>query len=257
MACNERMGACTSEDGFDMGLKFMQMIGRLLESDQRFYKSQTKVMPQLRLAVAFLVILLCALSSNAFFTLSIIAVLLVRLAALPAEEIAAILKRLLLPVLFTMILLLPAVFLSSPRTMLTVAMKVFESLLVLGILNSDLTWKEITGSLGSLHVPGVVVLTLDTTVRFLVILGRYAERMAEAVSLRRVGRKNWRSAGTGGILGTTFLKSQQMSERSAEAMRCRCFSGVCHRHGRRNPGMGDIFYALCIPLLIAWFIGTL
>ena len=239
-----------------MGLKFMEMIGHLLASDGNKKIQRLHVMPQLRMAVAFLTILLCALSANAFFTLSIIAVLLVRLAAMSPEEIAVILKRLLLPVAFTFLLMLPSVFLGHPGTMITVTMKVFESMLVLGILNSDLSWKEITGSLASFRLPGVIVLTLDTAVRFLVILGRFADRMAEAVSLRRVGKKNWRNAGTGGILGTTFLKSGQMAERNAEAMRCRCCAGTWKNHSKTKPGRADFFYFLLIPLLIAWYIYT-
>ncbi|MGI6051687.1 MAG: energy-coupling factor transporter transmembrane component T family protein [Bilifractor sp.] len=239
-----------------MGIKFMELIGHLLESDRTYQKKNTKVMPLLRLVVAFLVILLCAFSQNAFFTVSITAVLLLRLAGMRAEAIAAILKRLALPVLFTMLLMLPAVFMGSPGSLLTVSMKVFESLLTLGILNEDLSWKEMTGAIAALHVPGIVVLTLDTTIRFLVILGRMSERMSEAVMLRRVGKKNWRNAGTGGILGTVFLKSEQMAEKSAEAMRCRCFNGTYKRHSRQKPGLADGLYACIIPVLIIWFIYT-
>ncbi|MGI6107817.1 MAG: energy-coupling factor transporter transmembrane component T family protein [Lachnospiraceae bacterium] len=239
-----------------MGLKFMELIGHLLESDGLYRKRNARVMPILRIAAAFLVILLCALSQNAFFTVSIIAVLLARLAAMEASAIASVLKRMALPVLFTMVLMLPAVFLGNPRSMLTVTMKVFESLLVLGILNEELSWKEITGSLESLHLSGIAVMTLDTAIRFLVILGRFANRMSEAVSLRRVGKKNWRNAGTGGILGTVFLKSQQMSARTSEAMRCRCFDGKYQHHGKRKPGAADACYALLIPLLVIWFLYT-
>ena len=85
-------------------------------------------------------------------------------------------------------------------------------------------------------MPGVFVLTLDMTVRFLYLLGSFSNSVLEAVTLRRVGDQNWKNAGTGGILGNTFLKAQEMSQGTGEAMLCRCFDGTCE-----GAGDGSIF----------------
>ena len=115
-------------------------------------------------------------------------------------------------------------------------MKVLESVLVLTMLNEDVSWKNMTAAMRRFHMPGVFVLTLDMTVRFLYLLGSFSNSVLEAVTLRRVGDQNWKNAGTGGILGNTFLKAQEMSQGTGEAMLCRCFDGTCE-----GAGDGSIF----------------
>ena len=90
-------------------------------------------------------------------------------------------------------------------------------------------------------------------IRFLVILGRYMSRILEAVTLRRVGEENWKNAASGGILGLTYLKSQQMADHTAEAMACRCFDGDYRTFHRRKFTSHDLLLTCSIPLLIIWF----
>lgn len=239
----------------------MRAIARIADIEEaNSRQAQSRVAPALRLVVCIAAILLVSLSRNAAFVLLLIAVELVRTALLSPERIRRIVLRLPLPVLMTALLMLPAVFLGSPRSMLTVTMKVFCAVLLLAVLNEKLTWREVTGGLAALHLPPLVVLTLDTTVRFVVLLGRYSDRILEAVSLRRVGRKNWKNAATGGILGTTWLKSQQMAQANAEAMTCRCFAGVYKKRpnlaaakDRKKELTANLAYALLFPALLVFF----
>lgn len=245
-----------------MNLRVMRLIARILRSDQNNAFRSTAAHPAavLRLIAATLCILLCALSRNAWFTASVLAVELLRLCVKPAESIAHILQPVLIAVLFAAIFTLPAVFLGSPGSFGTVTMKVAESVLVLSVLNEEVSWKEITGALQTFHLPDVFILTLDSTIRFLVILGRFSNEMLEAVSLRRVGQKKWRNAGTGGILGTTFLKSQQIAQHTSEAMICRGISGSYRhtaslqaRHDQRVQIAINAAYCLLFPVLILGF----
>ena len=106
-------------------MKFIQWMNHLLQDNaSTSSKKKSQIMPYLRLSVAFLCILLCALSRNAFFVVMVFAVEFLRLSFKPAEEIGKILKKMVLPVIFTGILLLPAVFMGTPKTMLTVTLKV-------------------------------------------------------------------------------------------------------------------------------------
>lgn len=234
----------------------MRVIAHILSIDRidAVHRGKWHAAPWVQLLTAFVCILLCALTRNMFFVYCILAVLLMELALLPAQEIPGVLRPVLTAALFTMLIMLPAVFLGQPKSMLTVSFKVCEAVLVLSLLNRRLSWKEVTGALGALHVPGIFLLTLDTAVRFLVILGRYAQQMLEAVSLRRVGEKNWRNAGTGGVLGTTFLKSQQMAQQTSEAMACRCFNGEYGRRSRWKMKKADILHLLLIPAMILLFV---
>ena len=94
-------------------------------------------------------------------------------------------------------------------------------------------------AMGEMHFPQILIMTLDTMVRFLVILGRFMGRVLEAVGLRKVGKDNWKNAGTGGILGVTYLKAQQMEVHTEEAMACRCFEGTYRSYRKRKFGRRD------------------
>lgn len=245
-------------------LRVMRLIAALTDTKaQTQVKAQSRISPVLRLLVCLETILLSSLSGNAFFSVSIIAVLLLLTAMLQGEQIRRMAGRIVLPVLLTALLMLPAVFLGSPRSLLTVTMKVFTAMLCLALLNEHVPWQALTGALSALHAPDLFVMTLDTTVRFFVLLGRYAARMSEAVSLRRVGTKTWKNAGTGGILGTTWLKSQRMLQANTEAMTCRCFNGtykkrILQRDGdaseRRLRLAANLAYALLVPFLVLFFV---
>lgn len=249
-----------------MNLKLMRLTSGLLNSEKRIYQeAQSGISPTLRLLVSILTILLCALSGNAFFTGCVIAAELLRTAMMSPDSIRNVLGKVVLPVLFTAILMIPSAFLGSPRTFGTVTVKVFESVLVLSVLNEEVAWNEMTGALSGLHAPEMLVMTLDTAVRFLVLLGRYSGRLLEAVSLRRVGKKNWKNAGTGGVLGVTWLKSQAMLKANSEAMTCRCFDGTYRKNVSFRPKTKkqekkertvNVIYALLIPVLVAGFIYT-
>lgn len=238
--------------------RLLKAIAGIIDSDTISEKKPSQVSPFLRLAVAVFAIILCACSRNAVFVITVLAVELLRLAFLPADRMIHVLKRLVLPVIFTMLIMLPAVFLGHPSTMLTVSMKVAESVLILLLMNEDLSWKEMTGVFSEIHLPSVITMTLDTTVRFLVILGRLASRIHEAYLLRSFGRRNDRRkmSAAGGILGTVFLKSSRMSQESFEAMQCRGFNGTYRRLSRHSFSVWDALYLILVPVLVIFFMIT-
>ena len=238
-----------------MIMQIMKMISRLTEPEKR-RQAENRVSPAFRLCVAILTILLCALSKNAVFTGSVIVVLLLRVAFLAPREIANVLGKTVLPVLFSALILLPAALLGQPGTLLTVTMKVFESVLLLALLNHSVSWKDMSEAMGEMHFPQILIMTLDTMIRFLVILGRFMGRVLEAVGLRKVGKDDWKHAGTGGILGVTYLKAQQMEVQTEEAMAYRCFEGTYRSYRKRKFGRRDALYLLLVPAIAAWFVYT-
>lgn len=241
-----------------MNLKILQLLKRLAKQDTRADGGQEShsAGPALSLIFCICVIFLCALSENAIFTVTVLAGLLIRIALLPGEIISEVVKPVVLPAVFCMLIMLPAVFMGSPRTMLTVTMKVVESVMVLSLLGNRIGWKSITRAFGEMHMPQMFVMILDTTMRFLTILGDYSGKIVEAVTLRRVGEKNWKNAGTGSILGQTFLKSQEMSTHMEEALICRGFSGQYRSIHRHRFGLPDIFLIAALILLFAFFFYT-
>ncbi|MEE3420806.1 MAG: energy-coupling factor transporter transmembrane component T [Lachnospiraceae bacterium] len=241
-----------------MNLKIMKLLAGLARKDKENHIGQESrgAGPALLLIASICVIFLCALSRNAIFTVTVLALLLLRIALMAEADIVDVLKPVLLPAIFCMLIMLPAVFMGSPRTMLTVTMKVVESVTVLSLLGNRIGWKGMTGAFGEMHLPPMFVMVLDTTMRFLTILGDYSGKIVEAVTLRRVGEKNWKNAGTGGILGQTFLKSQEMSTRMEEALFCRGFSGQYKSLTTHKFGAGDILLIVALIGLFAFFFYT-
>ena len=216
-----------------MNLEMMKLLAKLLKSEREQKEREYDAAGCLVLAIS--TVLLCALSGNAVFPVSVIAAELFRLSMRKPETIAHVLGNVLLATAAAAVFMLPAVFFGSPGSFGIVTMKVFESVLVLTMLNEDVSWKNMTAAMRRFHM------TLDMTVRFLYLLGSFSNSVLEAVTLRRVGDQNWKNAGTGGILGNTFLKAQEMSQGTGEAMLCRCFDGTCEGAGDRSifPEQGE------------------
>ena len=251
-----------------MNVELLRVIARLLSSDLTAGEHRNRMGAPL-LTGAVVTILLCALSRNAVFTITVIAFFLLRLSMMEPDAVKRAMRTTLLAAAVSGIFMLPAVIMGSPGSFGTVVMKVFESVLVLSVLRELVSWKELTAAMGELHLPGPFVLTLDMTVRFLVLLGRFSNQILEAVTLRRVGNTDWKNAGTGGVLGNTFLKAMDLSEQTAEAMTCRCWDGQYAGHAggcKEAAGKGDrkisekgrcwLIILLGLAAETAWFVLT-
>ncbi len=230
-------------------LRFLRRIGR---EEEKGVTLRLPLLPAVRLALALCLILLSALSRNAVFTLTLAAGELARLALLPAEKTAGVVRVTAAAVAFVCLFSLPAVFLGHPRTLLTLALKVGTSVLILGCLNAQVSWKGLVSAIRGLRAPEVFVFILDMTVRFLVLLGRFSGRVLEALSLRAAGRTDWRTAGAGPVVGTTFLKAQAMARRTGEAMSLRGYQGRYPAFEKRRFSKADLAYLCLIPLAV-WF----
>lgn len=177
-------------------------------------------------------------------------------ALMDTDSMMLVLRALPGPVLFTVLIVLPAAFMGSPGTILTLTMKVTQAVTVLSILRAQTRWQELTGALGSLFVPPVFIFVLDLTVRCLVFLGRCSNTLLEAVKLRSFGNADWRHSGIGGILGVAFLKAQRMERGTEEAMRLRGFEGELRTIKRKKAGIWDAVYVLGMILMTAFFAYT-
>jgi cobalt/nickel transport system permease protein len=175
---------------------------------------------------------------------------------LPERDLVSVVKTVFASMVFSVIIMLPSVFMGHPRTLLTVLMKVTESVMILSILNTEVDWKNMTGALRAFKVPPIFILTLDLTVKYLVILGRFSDKLLESVMLRSVGKKNWKTSGVGDILGTTFLKSQRIAQHTSEAMECRLFNGTYKSYSRHKWNIWDFIYIVILIAIIVLFVVT-
>lgn len=243
-----------------LNVSILKLIAKLFTYDGNTQSLSTlpitRVVAALRLFGVFLCILLCALSRNAYFTYIIIAILLLHLSLMPVKDIKVVVKTVLAADVFSALILLPSLFMGHPGTFLTVLMKVTESVMLLSILNTEVDWKNMTAAFRAFKVPSIFIFTLDLTVKYLVILGRFSDKLLEAVSLRSVGKKHWRTSGVGDILGTTFLKSQRIAQHTSEAMECRCFNGTYDVYDKHKWNKWDVLYIVVLIGMLGLFVAT-
>lgn len=71
----------------------------------------------------------------------------VRLAFFPAKAIRQILSGTAGAVLFSVLILLPSVFMGTPQTLMNITSRVYVSVTLVGILSSGTSWNKLTGSM--------------------------------------------------------------------------------------------------------------
>ena len=195
-----------------------------------------------KLFMALLMIVLASCSRNMFFTYCLIAVLLVHICALKGDTVLKVFAAALGASAFSAVILIPAVFLGSTHTMLTVSLKVFLSVGLLSLMAATTSWNRITEGLRFYRIPDLMIFTFDITLKYIVILGDICVAMLNALKLRSVGRNKTKKAALSGIMGITFLRSQAMAEEMCGAMACRGFEGEYSKGSRRLLKKSDILF---------------
>ncbi len=180
----------------------------------------------LKLCLLFLSILLISFSRNSLILMAFTAVSLLYLSFWPAKDILHILKSTLFAVILSFLLLLPAMLMdpSGIANQLRIIWKVFLSVLLVLVFSHTTQWNHITSSLRKLHIPGIFVFTLDITLKYIVLLGRFISDILTSYMLRAVGSHTGKYRSLGGVMGVAFLRGTDMSSQMVEAMRCRGFT---------------------------------
>jgi cobalt/nickel transport system permease protein len=192
------------------------------------------VRPELKLASAFLLILLASLSRSAFFLEAVAAFELLWLSLLPGKLIARILRKVVVAALFALAIFLPAILIGRGADMPALVAKILLAVLAAALLSATTSWPSMASALAAFRVPDVFVMTLDMTVKYITLLGGLVLDMLFALKLRSVGRDERKTDSLAAIAGTVFLKSKEAAEEEYGAMECRCFSGTYRSHARRK-----------------------
>ena len=217
--------------------------------DTRFSAS-----PSLKLCYTLLFILLIACSKNYLFSLIMVAGTILALASYPASAIRQILSGTMGAVLFSALILLPAVFMGNPQILLTIGTKVFLSVTLIGMLSAGTSWNKLTASLRAFRIPDIFIFTLDITLKYIAVLGEICMEILTALRLRSVGQNKKKAKAFSGILGISFLKSREMAEEMYAAMCCRGFVGE-YKTGRKYTfRKQDIFYIILMVAVAGLFI---
>lgn len=217
--------------------------------DRRFSAS-----PSLKLCYTFLFILLTACSKNYLFSLIMVAGTILALASYPASAMKQILSGTIGAVLFSIFILLPAVFMGNPQILLTIGTKVFLSVTLIGMLSAGTAWNKFTASLRAFHIPDIFIFTLDITLKYIAVLGEICMEILTSLRLRSIGQNKKKAKAFSGILGISFLKSREMADEMYAAMCCRGFVGE-YKTGRKYTFQKqDIFYIFSMIAVVGLFV---
>lgn len=210
--------------------------------------------PFLKLCYTLLFILLTACSKNYLFSLIMASGTILALASYPASAMKQILSGTIGAVLFSIFILLPAVFMGNPQILLTIGTKVFLSVTLIGMLSAGTAWNKLTASLRAFHIPDIFIFTLDITLKYIAVLGEICMEILTSLRLRSIGQNKKKAKAFSGILGISFLKSREMADEMYAAMCCRGFVGE-YKTGRKYTFQKqDIFYILSMIAVVGLFV---
>lgn len=208
----------------------------------------------IKLLSVFVAILLISLSHSPAFIGIAAALLLLLLSLHSGRRIEMVLKRAVPAVLFTALVMLPAALSGAKWPAILITAKVALTVGSVALLSVTTEWREFSAALASLRVPGLFILVLDITVRYIELLGAVAVRLLEAMALRSVGVNRDKLASLGGVAGTLFLKSRAMAGDLQAAMECRGFTGEYRRPGSLHLTAVDAVPTLAVIALLVAFV---
>ena len=226
----ERYAPPHDNDGFLT--RTVLKIGGLLfafRAQQQLQKNRSVNEAAAEFLLVFCFILLTAAAHNAAFLYIMIAIVLVRLAFMGGNEIKPVLQMSFSTVFMAGLILLPAVFLGNYHTFTVIVLKTFISATTVAVFIQQVRWHDFTACLRWFRVPDLFVLTLDLTLKYILMLSSICMNVLLALTLRSVGRNTHKQHTMGGVLGVTFMKSRDMSEETYQAMICRGFTGCYDR----------------------------
>jgi cobalt/nickel transport system permease protein len=182
--------------------------------------------PALKLATAFLVVLLVSLSRNLLFLGIVVTGELAYLASLSGEAIAAVLGKGLAAAAFAFVIFLPSALWGNWQGVVMTTSKVLISIVAVAMVSATTPWASMSRAFASFRVPDLFIMVLDIAVKYISLLGGLVLDMLYALKVRSVGRNGGKAESLSGVAGTVFLKSREAAEEMYAAMECRGFSGT-------------------------------
>lgn len=199
-------------------------------------------------------ILLTSLSTNFFFTLIMLACVLVRLCLLPGRQLRRIAAVAFGAAGLTFLVMLPAVLLGQQHSSLLIATKVLVSVSIAMTVALTTPFNQLTAALRVFHVPNLVIFTIDLALKSIVRLGEVAAEVLCALQLRSVGHNYRKTDSIGGVGGVVFLKTNEAAQDTYDAMTCRGFEGEYVVPRERQWRAVDLAWLMAFALLLAAFL---
>ena len=180
--------------------------------------------PKLLLMLALIIVL--SVSNDIIVIMAVTAVALMRLALMPASDIAGVVKLMAAAGILAIVIFTPAAVMNPAGIMnfLKVIVKIVISVSLVGIFSRTTQWNHVTKALRTFRIPGTVIFIIDITFRYIVLMGNFLMSLLESLKLRSIGKNNKKYNSVGGVMGVTFLRGTEMNKEMYEAMTARGFT---------------------------------
>jgi cobalt/nickel transport system permease protein len=200
--------------------------------------------PSIKLCSTLMIVLLLALSRGFAFVLFLdIALVLLCLWHLKSDFMRPLILSIIISC-FSIVVLIPSILMGNTTNSILLVFKVFGAAGYSALLSSTSRWDDIGRALKIFFIPDIFIFTMDTTLKYINILGESALDMFYAMRVRNIGKNNKKYMGLSAVGGNLFLKSKEMSEEMYMAMECRGFTGEYAANKRLKLSQYDFIYIL-------------
>lgn len=215
--------------------------------------------PWVRIVEMIGLTILIVLSAKITFLWLVLILLLAHLVMLPGEVIITIGKKLVKLLLVSLLVLLPSLLLQANNIGLFLA-RVGLIMLNISIFLSITSWPQFIDGLAQLHLPNVIILTLDITMKYVYTLGMYLQELLSSIKLRTFGQHVDRRV-LGVIIGQVYLSAKKRTSDLYQAMLLRGFNNnnTAHWHLTWNKydliSMSELVAAIGVYLVTQGVVG--
>lgn len=232
-----------------------QVLKLLARIKQHTVKSsKTEVSAGLAIILLLFTVVLTVSARNLSFVILLLAVMIVILAFFKSNDIRSILTQTAVGVGFAILFTLPAVVFGNTKTMQIIVIKTAVTVMAVAMLNHTIRWNRISASFARIHIADTFLFVLDMMMKYLVLLGRVCSQLLEALKLRSIGKNNNKGKATGGVLGVTYLKADNMVQQTYQAMQCRGYDGKYHYYSKHKLNWLDILIVILMVLELILYI---
>jgi len=210
-----------------------------------------KISVGLKVIFTFIDIIMIITSRYLSFTLIFITYELVYLSLIDGKTIVRILKGTFIGVLFTFLVMLPSIILGNVNGQILVA-KVAAIITLVNILSHTEELYSIVAALKVFKIPDIFVFILDTSIKYIFILGEFSLNMLYALKKRSIGKLKNKYTSLSGVIGNLFLKSREYSKDMYYAMELRGFDGTYLKSNKRKLKKNDFIYIIVNAIIMIY-----
>lgn len=211
-------------------------------------KVSVKTSPWLRLLLLIGYTYLILASSNVLFLWLVLLLLAARLVTFPGTTIVPIFKKLIKLLLISAVLLLPSVLLRNSNLDLFL-IRIGLVMLNLSIFLTVTSWQQFIQALRQLHLPSLIVLTIDITIKYAYTLGNYLQEILYSVRLRTLGQQVDRHM-LGVIVGQLYLSARKRMNDLYQAMLLRGYQRMTKNRQRLVFNRQDLIAVSIFSLMV-------